>query len=154
MTVLACLKKNTKIINCNKIFIYNKYVHKSREPDKRSVPWDQARLQSPSGPFHVHTVAMKETSGRKTVTSSLTEISSDQQIFKTTRPVFLHPRIFSSWLKQSNCQGLLLLYPPPLPPPPFTPRDPIFPLALSPPGGGDGSWGQSTTGHVVNSYPI
>jgi hypothetical protein len=53
MAVLACLKKNIKITNCNKILIYNKYVHKSRNPDKRSVPGDQARLQSPSGPFHV-----------------------------------------------------------------------------------------------------
>jgi hypothetical protein len=53
MAVLACLKKNIEITNCNKILLYNQYVHKSREPDKRSVPGDQERLQSPSGPFHV-----------------------------------------------------------------------------------------------------
>jgi hypothetical protein len=53
MAVLAFLQKNIKITNCNKVLIYNKYVHKSRNPDKRSVPGDQARLQSPSGPFHV-----------------------------------------------------------------------------------------------------
>jgi hypothetical protein len=53
MAVLACLKKNIKITNCIKILIYNKYVHKSREPDKRPIPGDQARLQSPSGPIHV-----------------------------------------------------------------------------------------------------
>jgi hypothetical protein len=79
MAVLVCLKKTIKIINCNKILIYNKYVHKSREPDKRSVLGDQARLQSPSGPFHVlyssHEGNIRQKNGYVVFK---TEIASDQ----------------------------------------------------------------------------